>query len=53
MANRKSPKKPEPPLKIQSAKVRKGKIKPSDLKDLRYVGHLASLLEPLHRIGTR
>lgn len=53
MANRKSPKKPEPPLKIQSAKVRKGKIKPSDLKDLRYVGHLASLLEPLHRIGTQ
>jgi Transposase DDE domain len=52
MAERKSPKKPEPPLKIQSAKVRKGKIKPSDLKDLRHVGQLASLLEPLHEIGT-
>ena len=53
MANRKSPKKPEPSLKIQSAKVRKGKIKPSDLKDLRHVGHLASLLEPLYRVGTQ
>ncbi len=51
MANRKSTRDDDTPLKIQSRKVRKGKIKPSDLQDLKQLGQLASLLEPLHEIG--
>lgn len=41
-----------PVTKISDRRVRKGKIKPSDLKDLKKLGHIASLLEPLHQIGT-
>lgn len=40
-----------PVTKVSDRRVRKGKIKPSDLKDLKNLGHMASLLEPLHGIG--
>lgn len=44
--------KPKKPVtKVSDARVRTGKIKPSDLKDLRKLGHIARLLEPLHEIG--
>lgn len=53
MSNRKSqPDQSSRTLKLQSRQVRKGKIKPSDLKDLKQLGHFASILEPLHEIGT-
>lgn len=41
----------KPVTKVADARARKGKIKPSDLKDLKKLGHIASLLEPLHEIG--
>lgn len=42
----------EKPIKLQGRRARKGKIKPSDLKHLRELSHVASLLEPLHEMGT-
>lgn len=42
----------EEPIKLQGRRARKGKIKPSDLKHLRELSHIASLLEPLHEMGT-
>lgn len=42
----------EEPVKLQGRRARKGKIKPSDLKHLRELSHIASLLEPLHAMGT-
>jgi Transposase DDE domain len=36
-----------------SSRLENGKIKPSDLKSLREIGHLMGLLEPLHAIGTQ
>ena len=41
----------KPAAKVSDARVRKGRIKPSDLKDLKKLSHIASLLEPLHKIG--
>ena len=40
-----------PVTKVSDRRVRKGKLKPSDLKDLKKLGHIASLLESLHEIG--
>lgn len=51
MGRRKS-KTDEPPIKLQGRRARKGKIKPSDLTHLRELSHVASLLEPLHEMGT-
>lgn len=50
-AAKKSRKDKTPVTKVSDRRVRKGKIKPSDLKDLKKLGHIASLLEPLHEIG--
>lgn len=50
-ASKRSEKAKTPITKISDRRVRKGKIKPSDLKDLKKLGHIARLLEPLHRIG--
>jgi len=52
MPQHKRNQKKDQPLKIQSARVRKGRVKPSDLKHLKQLSHMASLLEPLHKIGT-
>lgn len=51
MGRRKS-KQDEEPIKLQGRRARKGKIKPSDLKHLRELSHIAGLLEPLHEMGT-
>ncbi|MEP0431503.1 IS4 family transposase [Rhodopirellula bahusiensis] len=50
-AAKRSNKAKKPVTKVTDARVRKGKVKPSDLKDLKKLGHIASLLEPLHAIG--
>jgi hypothetical protein len=40
------------PIKPRGRRARRGKIKSSDLKHLRELAHVASLLEPLHQMGT-
>lgn len=40
-----------PVTKVSDRRVRKGKIKPSELRDLKNLAHMARLLEPLHGIG--
>jgi hypothetical protein len=50
-AAKRSDKSKKPVTRVSDARVRKGKIKPSDLKDLKKLGHIAGLLEPLHEIG--
>jgi hypothetical protein len=50
-AAKRSDKAKTPVTRVSDARVRKGKIKPSDLKDLKKLGHIAGLLEPLHEIG--
>ena len=50
-AAKRSEKAKGPVTKVSDRRLRKGKIKPSDLKDLKKLGHIASLLEPLHEIG--
>lgn len=53
MAKAKKPRKAKKPVRsVSDRRLRKGKIKPSDLQDLKKLRHIASLLEPLHEIGT-